>query len=217
MYPPVALNQYTLVNRTHKHYIYIYASRPHKHLKITPKLNNMQNMEVIWWIFFQIFVSFWGVLGKRMLNPEVLKCHEDIMTLDTYVQQGKTMVTMAGDNKFYIYVKILTSLAIWGPGGGGGGGYNQTGPILVHIYPLFNNNLHVKYRSNLIRTFWVKIKKMKKKKKIIFFGVMLGPCMKSRGTRGTKMSANADLTTVETYVQQGETIWKPVFHLWAKM
>ena len=68
--------------------------------------------------------------------------------------QGKTM-----DNKFYIYVKTLTSLAKWGPGGGGGGGFNiQTGPILVHIYPPFNNNLHVKYRSNLIRTFWVKIK-----------------------------------------------------------
>ena len=47
-----------------------------------------------------------------MLNPEVLNCHEDIITLDTYVQQGKTMVTRAGDNKFYIYVKILTSLAI---------------------------------------------------------------------------------------------------------
>ena len=89
-----------------------------------------------------------------MLNPEVLNCHEDIITLDTYVQQGKTMVTMAGDNKFNIYVKILTSLAIWGPRGGGGGCLNnQTGPILVHIYPLFNNNLHVKYRSNLIRTF----------------------------------------------------------------
>ena len=29
-----------------------------------------------------------------MLNPEVLKCHEDLITLDTYVQQGKTM-----DNK----------------------------------------------------------------------------------------------------------------------
>ena len=41
MYPPVALNQYTLFNRTHKHFIYIYASRPHKLLKITPKLNNM--------------------------------------------------------------------------------------------------------------------------------------------------------------------------------
>ena len=46
---------------------------------------------------------------------------------------------------------------------------------------------------------------------------MLGPYIKSRGTRGTKMSANADLITVETYLQQGETIWKPFFHLWAKM
>ena len=52
-----------------------------------------------------------------MLNPEVLKCHEYLIILDTYVQQGKTM-----DKKFYIYVETLTSLAIWGPGGGGGGG-----------------------------------------------------------------------------------------------
>ena len=35
MYPPVALNQYTLVNRTHKHYIYML----HKHLKIPVALN----------------------------------------------------------------------------------------------------------------------------------------------------------------------------------
>ena len=63
---------------------------------------------------FSIFFSFWGVLGKRTLNPEVLKCHEDRITLDTYVQQGKTM-----DNKFYIilYVKTLTSLAKWGLNG----------------------------------------------------------------------------------------------------
>ena len=54
----------------------------------------------------------------------------------------------------HICGNISTYLAIWGPPGGGGGGFNnQTGPILVHIYPLFNNNLHVKYRSNLIRTF----------------------------------------------------------------
>ena len=52
-----------------------------------------------------------------MLNPEVLKYHEYLMTLDTYVQQGITM-----DNKFYIFVKTLTSLAIWGPGGRGGVG-----------------------------------------------------------------------------------------------
>ena len=42
---------------------------------------------------------------------------------------------------------------------------------------------------------------------------MLGPYIQSRGTRGTKMSANADLITVETYVQQGETIWKPMYIL----
>ena len=41
-------------------------------------------MEVIG--HFQIFVFILGVLGKRMLNPEVLKCHEDLNTLDTYAQ-----------------------------------------------------------------------------------------------------------------------------------
>ena len=79
--------------------------------------------------------------------------------------------------------KTLTSLAIWGPGGGGGGFNNQTGPILVHIYPLFNNNLHVKYRSNLIRTFWVKIKNMKKTKKTKFRG-HVGPLHKIQGYQG---------------------------------
>ena len=71
-------------------------------------------MEVIWWIFFQIFVFILGVLGKRMLNPEVLKCHEDLITLDTYVQQGKTM-----DNKFYIYLKTYIFGYMAARGGGG--------------------------------------------------------------------------------------------------
>ena len=103
-----------------------------KHLKITPKLNNMQ-----------IFVFILGRPGEAYVESRgtLLKCHEDLITLDTYVQQGKTI-----DNKFDIYVKTLTSLAKWGPGGFN----NQTGPILVHIYPPFNNHLHVKYRSNLI-------------------------------------------------------------------
>ena len=38
MYPPVALNQYTLVNRTHKHYIYMLQGPTNilkSHLKIT--------------------------------------------------------------------------------------------------------------------------------------------------------------------------------------
>ena len=178
MYPPVALNQYTLVNRTHKHYIYIYLLiSPHKHLKITPKL---KNMEVIWWTFLHFCFHFGGVLGKHTLNPEVLKCHEDRITLDTYVQQGKTM-----DNKFYIYVKTLTSLSKWGPGGGGGGGGSsifRLGPSW--IYPPFNNNLHVKHRSNLIRTFWVKIKNMKKKNLIYFFRGHVGPLHKIQGYQG---------------------------------
>ena len=35
---------------------------------------------------------------------------------------------------------------------------------------------------------------------------MLGPYIKSRGTRGTEMSANAALITKETYVQQGNWV-----------
>ena len=92
---------------------------------------------------------------------------------------------------------------LWLNGGpGGGGGFN----IFRLGLSWFTYTLHllIIYMSN-IEAIW------------FFFGVMLGPYIKSRGTRGTKMSANADLITVETYVQQGETIWKPFFHLWAKM
>ena len=45
---------------------------------------------------------------------------------------------------------------------------------------------------------------------------MLGPYIKFRGTGGTKLSANTDLITVETYVQ-GSTIEKQFFHICAKM
>ena len=47
------------------------------------------------------------------------------------------------------HINIFGYLGAWG-GGGGGGFNNQTGPILVHIYPLFYINLHVKYKSNMI-------------------------------------------------------------------
>ena len=43
---------------------------------------------------------------------------------------------------------------------------------------------------------------------------MLGPYIKSRVTRAIEMSSNAALITMETNVQQGETIWKPVFHIY---
>ena len=79
-----------------------------------------------------------------MLNPEVLTCHEDLITLDTYVQQGITM-----DNKFYIYVKTLTSLAIWRPGGGGGG---RRGASIIRLGPswfTYTLYLIIIYMSNI--------------------------------------------------------------------
>ena len=88
-----------------------------------------------------------------------------------------------------------------------------SGPILVHIYPLFYINLHVKNRSNIMHDM-IKIFCLKKKKNVLFFvWVMLGPYIKSMGTRGNEMSSNAALITMKTYVEQGETILKPVFHI----
>ena len=59
-------------------------------------------------------------------------------------------------------------------GGGGGGGFsNQTGSILVHIYPLIYINLHVEYGSNL--NLWVKIKNMKNCFICIYFWGPGGP------------------------------------------
>ena len=118
IYPPVTLNQYTLVNR-----IYIYASRPHKQFKIdfTPKLSSPQHVKYgsnLMNIFFHFFFIFWGSLGKRIVNPEVLKCHEDLITLETYVQQGKTM-----DTKFF----ICENINIFGYLGAQGGGASIIG------------------------------------------------------------------------------------------
>ena len=73
-----------------------------------------------------------------------------------YVQHGITM-----DTKFFICENI-NIFGYLGARGGGGGFNNQTGPILVHIYPLLNNNVQDKYRSIMITTFWVRIKKYEK-------------------------------------------------------
>ena len=53
------------------------------------------------------------------------------------------------------YVTTLTKhLWLFGGRVGGGGGFsNQTRPILVHIYPLFNNNVHVKYSCHRVCVF----------------------------------------------------------------
>ena len=51
-----------------------------------------------------------------MLNPEVLKCHEDLITWRQYAQHGITM-----DNKFFICenMNIFGYLGARGRGGGG--------------------------------------------------------------------------------------------------
>ena len=54
-----------------------------------------------------------------MLNPEELKCHEDLITLETYVQQGITM-----DSKFF----ICENINIFGYLGGGGPSIIRLGP-----------------------------------------------------------------------------------------
>ena len=76
MYPPVTLNQHTLVNRTHKHYIYIYASRPHKHFTIdfTPKLSSQQHVQYgsnLMNLFYNIF-SFFGGPGEAYVESRDL-------------------------------------------------------------------------------------------------------------------------------------------------
>ena len=123
MYPPVALNQYTLVNRTHKHYMYIYASRPHKHLKITPKLNNMQNMEVIWWPFFQIFVLILGGLGETYVESRGTKLsrrhHHTGYICTTRKNNGNHG---RGQTVWHVCENINIFGYMGGPGGGGGGG-----------------------------------------------------------------------------------------------
>ena len=82
-----------------------------------------------------------------MLNPEVLKCHEDLITLETQVQQGDKLIIS------FSYVKTLTSLAISGPKGGGGAEIFRLDPswftsTLSSILIYMSNML-----SNMIRTF----------------------------------------------------------------
>ena len=71
MYPPVALNQYKWVNRTHKHF-FIYASMPHENFEIdfTPKLSSQQHVKYgsnlikfcYYRNFFLIFGGSWGTV-----------------------------------------------------------------------------------------------------------------------------------------------------------
>ena len=81
-------------------------------------MSNMKLSEVI--IFFFIWWGGGGVLGNRMLNPEVLKCHEDFITLGQKYNKEKQWIIML---HIYGYLGL-------GRGGGGypGGGGGVSGP-----------------------------------------------------------------------------------------
>ena len=62
---------------------------PHANFEIdfTPKLSSQQHVKYgsnLMKICYELLFNFLGVLGNRMLNPEVLKCHEDLITLETH-------------------------------------------------------------------------------------------------------------------------------------
>ena len=61
---------------------------PHANFEIdfTPKLSSQQHVKYgsnLMKICYGLLFNFWGVLENRILNPEVLKCHEDLITLET--------------------------------------------------------------------------------------------------------------------------------------
>ena len=79
-----------------------------------------------------------------MLNPGVPKCDKELITLETYIEQRKTM-----NNKFSIHVhnvKTLTYLAIWGSRDEGGGGGLSFHPYLCtcEIRKQYDKNLKSK-------------------------------------------------------------------------
>ena len=62
MYPPVALNQYTLVNRTHKHYIYMLQGPTNilNHTKAQQYVKYGSNLMNIFSNFCFHFGGSWG-------------------------------------------------------------------------------------------------------------------------------------------------------------
>ena len=64
MYPPVALNQYTLVNRTHKHYIYICFKAPQTSLNHTKAQQYVKYGSNLMNIFSKSCFHFGGSWGN---------------------------------------------------------------------------------------------------------------------------------------------------------
>ena len=82
-----------------------------------------------------------------MFNPEVLKCHKDLITLETKAQQGITM-----DNKFFICENINIFGYLGPPGGGGLGWGGGGGASIIRMGPswfTYTLSLIIMYMSNI--------------------------------------------------------------------
>ena len=147
-------------------------------------------------------------MGDCMLNPGVPKCDEDLITLDTYVEQGKQWITS------FSYMPQYENINIFGYLGGRGGGGAGRGPpkldwahIDSHLYPLLYINLHVKHGSNLIRTFWVKIQIMNQK----------CHCFRSHCGSLHKIQRYCGHQNVGKYFHIWARIWIHFFYYWGAL
>ena len=101
-------------------------------------------------------------------------------------------------------------------GGGGKGSFNnQTGPFWFTSILSFI----LIYMSNIEALSWYdkNILIFKIKNIFYFFRGHVGPLHKIQGYRGHRNVIKCSPHHNGDNVQQGETIWKPVFHIWAKM
>ena len=98
-------------------------------------------------------------------------------------------------------MQTLTSLAVWGARSFN----NQTGSIFVYIfYPLIYINLYVKYGSDMIRPFRVKIKK---KNLIVLYKTNTGLiCSKKYGTSSSMYRRFSESTNFG----RCKRLWRPV-------
>ena len=95
-------------------------------------------------------------------------------------------------------INIFGYLLFGGGGGGGSGFNNQTGSILVHLYPLMYINIHVNMEA-------------------IHFELKCGPYIKSRGTRASKyQQMQASLQWRDMYIKWTQ-FKNSCSYIWAKM
>ena len=116
-----------------------------------------RNSRITWihWTKMVTFVLWISALWAANWSCDIQECPL-CLQISGSLTLCTTMTKM--NNRFFIYMghimKTKYLFYIWGLFN------NHSVSILLLSYPLININLHVKYSSNLITTFWVKIQTM---------------------------------------------------------